>query len=80
MFEEQKKQAERILQDEKLLHITKQIKNRLVRKEIMETELKRINIEIADLVNNGELSNLNDYIKIDPQNKHILNGFVISNE
>ena len=66
MYEEQKKQAEQELTEERLKEIKEKIKSRIKDKQQCEDKQKRLNREIIDLVNEGKLENLNDYIKIDP--------------
>lgn len=66
LYEQQKKLAEEEITEDRLKEIKEQIKKRLVKKEELEQKLKLLNKEITELVNEGKLENLNDYIKIEP--------------
>lgn len=71
LYEEQKKKAEEEISEERLTTIKNKIKERLKEKEKLESKLKVLIKEITELVVEGKLSNLADYIKIEEEGSHV---------
>ena len=65
-YEEQKKEAEELIKKEKLDHIVAGIKERIKKIEQFEEDVLRLKREVNDLTLEGELKNIEDYIKISP--------------
>lgn len=63
-YEEQKKEAEELIKKEKLDHIVAGIKERIEKIEQFEEDVLRLKREVNDLTLEGELKNIEDYIKI----------------
>jgi osmotically-inducible protein OsmY len=64
MYEEQLKQAEQEILDDKKKDIREKIKSRLIEKEKLTNRIVTIDKELNELVLSGEVKNIENYIKI----------------